>query len=127
MPRNDDMPSPAKFLLLLPLVVLLSGCTSGSRLPIATVLRVDLPRFMGDWYVIAHIPTFIEKNAYDAVESDSLQPDGTIAMTLTFRAGGPDGPAKRYTPGTSCVTASQIHVGHAVYLANQGRVSDRRA
>jgi len=27
--------------------------------PIHTVEKVDLKRFMGDWYVIANIPTFI--------------------------------------------------------------------
>jgi apolipoprotein D and lipocalin family protein len=86
------------FLPLLPLLGLLTGCVSGGRAPIPTVPGVDLPRFMGDWYVIAHIPTFIEKEAYDAVESYALAPDGTIATTFTFRAGGPDGPAKRYTP-----------------------------
>jgi apolipoprotein D and lipocalin family protein len=83
---------------LLPVLGLLTGCASGSRSPIPTVSSVDLSRFMGDWYVIAHIPTFIEKNAYDAVESYALAPDGTIATTFTFREGGPDGPTKRYTP-----------------------------
>jgi apolipoprotein D and lipocalin family protein len=83
---------------VLPALGLLAGCASGSRPPIPTVPHVDLPRFMGDWHVIAHIPTFIEKEAHDAVESYALDPDGTIATTFTFRAGGPDGPAKRYTP-----------------------------
>ncbi len=85
-------------LLLLPALGLLTGCVSVARAPIPTVPRVDLPRFMGDWYVIAHIPTFIEKTAHDAVESYALAPDGTIATTFTFRAGAPDGPLKRYTP-----------------------------
>ncbi len=53
---------------------------------------------MGDWYVIAHIPTFIERHAHEAVESYALAPDGTIATTFTFRAGASDGPLKRYTP-----------------------------
>jgi apolipoprotein D and lipocalin family protein len=83
---------------LLPLLGLLSGCASPSRPPIPTVSRVDLPRFMGDWYVIAHIPTFIEREAFNAVESYALAADGTIETTFTFRKGAPDGPAKRYTP-----------------------------
>lgn len=83
---------------LLPMLGLLTGCVSGSRTPIPPVPRVDLPRFMGDWHVIAHIPTFIEKDAHDAVESYTLAPDGTISTTFTFRAGSPDGPVKRYTP-----------------------------
>lgn len=66
--------------------------------PMPTVARVNLPRFMGDWYVIACIPTFIERNAYNAVESYVLQEHGRIATTFTFRAGGFDGPRKRYNP-----------------------------
>jgi apolipoprotein D and lipocalin family protein len=89
---------PKLFLPLLPLLGLLTGCATGSRAPIATVPQVDLPRYMGDWHVIAHIPTFIERKAYHAVESYTLAPDGTIATTFTFRQGGPDGPLKRYTP-----------------------------
>lgn len=63
-----------------------------------TVGAVDLPRFMGDWYVIASIPTFIEKGAHNAIESYRLEADGTIATTFTFRAGGFEGEEKRYTP-----------------------------
>jgi len=66
--------------------------------PIATVAHVDLPRFMGDWYVIASIPTFIEKGAHNAVESYRLDADGTIATTFTFRKDGFDGPEKRHQP-----------------------------
>ena len=49
---------------------------------IKTVESVNLDRFMGEWYVIAHIPTFIEKNAFNAVESYELNKDGTIAPHL---------------------------------------------
>jgi apolipoprotein D and lipocalin family protein len=75
--------------------LLVSGCAAA---PIAVVPHVDLDRFMGDWYVIANIPTFIEKDAHNAVESYRLDADGTIATTFTFRAGGFDGEVKRYTP-----------------------------
>jgi apolipoprotein D and lipocalin family protein len=77
-------------------VVLLLGCQSTK--PIYTVSHVDLERFMGDWYVIASIPTFIEKEAYNALESYQLNPDGTIATTFTFNKGGFDGKLKTYTP-----------------------------
>ncbi len=53
---------------------------------------------MGDWYVIANIPTFVEKDAYNAVESYRLDADGTIDTTFTFRKGGFDGELKRHTP-----------------------------
>jgi apolipoprotein D and lipocalin family protein len=76
----------------------LVGCQSAAMPPLHTVAQVDLPRFMGDWYVIANIPTFIEKGAHNAVESYRLDKDGTIATTFTFRAGGFSGEQKRYTP-----------------------------
>jgi apolipoprotein D and lipocalin family protein len=77
---------------------LLAGCAAGPRPLMPTAPDVDLRRFMGDWYVIAHIPTRLERNAYNAVERYDLNPDGTIATTFTFRNGGFDGPEKRYHP-----------------------------
>jgi len=77
----------------------LAGCAGGpSREPIATAEYVDLERFMGDWYVIANIPTFIEKGAHNAIETYRLDDDGTIATTFTFRKDGFDGEQKTYTP-----------------------------
>ncbi len=75
---------------------LMTGCQSMA--PIKTVSNVDIQRFMGDWYVIANIPTFMEKDAYNAVESYRLDDDGTIATTFTYNKGGFDGPVKKYTP-----------------------------
>ncbi len=75
---------------------LLSGCSS--KPPIRTADQVDLKRFMGDWYVIANIPTFIEKGAHNAVESYELNDDGTIATTFTFRQDSFDGEQKTYHP-----------------------------
>ena len=78
--------------------LLLSGCQSVQHPPLAHVPSVDLARFMGNWFVIASIPTFIEENAYNAVESYRLAGDGTIETTFTFRDGEFDGQAKTYTP-----------------------------
>ena len=77
---------------------LLSGCQSVQHPPLTQVPKVDLPRFMGDWYVIASIPTFIEEDAYNAVESYRLASDGTIETTFTFRDGSFDGEPTTYTP-----------------------------
>lgn len=65
---------------------------------IPTVDHVDIERYMGDWYVIANIPTFLERDAYNAVERYSLNDDGTIDTVFTFRKGGFDGERKRYNP-----------------------------
>jgi apolipoprotein D and lipocalin family protein len=63
-----------------------------------TVAKVDLPRFMGRWYVIASIPTYIEEGAHNAIENYTLTPDGEIDTVFTFRADGFDGKEKRYNP-----------------------------
>lgn len=73
------------------------GCAA-SRPPLKTVENVEIERFMGPWYVIACIPTFIEKNIHNAVENYTLLPDGSIDTVFTFRKGGFDGPRKRYNP-----------------------------
>lgn len=85
-------------LLALVCAGLLAGCQTAPLPPLDVVPRVELERFMGDWYVIAHIPTWPECNAWNAVESYRLNPDGTVATTFTFRAGGRDGPARRLNP-----------------------------
>lgn len=74
----------------------LIGCTSHPPMP--TVEHVNINRFMGDWYVIANIPTFIETEAHNAVESYRLNEDGTVATTFSFNDGGFDGEKKIYRP-----------------------------
>lgn len=66
--------------------------------PITTATYVDIDRFMGDWYVIGNLPTFIEKEAYNAVESYTLAEPGVVATTFTFNKGGFDGELKTYNP-----------------------------
>jgi len=83
--------------LFMPVVLLtLAACSSPP--PIRTATTVNLERFMGDWYVIANIPTFIETNAYNAVESYRLAEDGTVPTTFSFREGGFEGERKTYHP-----------------------------
>jgi apolipoprotein D and lipocalin family protein len=78
---------------------LLGGCAvSPDKASIHAHPSVELQRFMGPWYVIANIPTFIEKGAHNAIESYALDPDGTINTTFTFRADSFDGAEKRHNP-----------------------------
>ena len=56
--------------------------------------RIDIPRYMGDWYVIAVIPTPLEKDVFNAVESYRLDDDGSIETTFRYRKGGFDGKPK---------------------------------
>ena len=85
-------------LVLLPLAVLLLGLESVKLPPIPTVASVDLPRYMGRWYIIANIPTSFEKGAHNSVESYELNPDGTIATLFSCRKDGFDGELKTVKP-----------------------------
>lgn len=76
----------------------LSACAGNAMNEIKPVQQVDLPKFMGDWYVIAAIPTMIETQAYNAIENYQLNADGTIATTFTYYKGAFDGPFKEYHP-----------------------------
>jgi apolipoprotein D and lipocalin family protein len=80
------------------LMALLAGCAEmpAPQPPVTLVQHVDLPRFMGDWYVIANIPTFLEKGAHGAKDSYRLEADGSIVTTFSFRADAFDGPPKSY-------------------------------
>ncbi len=95
-----------KLLVALGIGTLLAACASTPP-TIPPVASVDLPRFMGDWYVIAQIPTYIERKAYDSVESYRLDEDGKIRTTFRYRNGSADAPLKtmepvgRVVPGTN--------------------------
>jgi apolipoprotein D and lipocalin family protein len=73
-----------------------SACSTSTQLQ--TVPQVDLDRFMGDWYVIANIPTFIERDAHNAVESYELVGEKRVGTTFRFNKGAFDGPARTYRP-----------------------------
>lgn len=77
---------------------MLSACASQSLPSIATVPKVNIDQFMGDWYVIAAIPTAIETESFNAIENYKLNKDGSIATTFTFNKGSLEGPLKKYEP-----------------------------
>ncbi len=88
--------------LLLPSLLAMSlaagGCSSTGHSPLPRAAHVDVPRFMGDWYVIAQIPTFPERKAYDSVERYALRDDGRIQTTFTYRKGSFEAPLKTMHP-----------------------------
>jgi len=75
-------------------LVFVSGCTS-MKDPLRPAPHVDLARYMGDWYVIANIPYFAEKNCFDSVESYALRSDGDIDNWFTCRKKSFQAPMKR--------------------------------
>jgi apolipoprotein D and lipocalin family protein len=85
--------------LMLFSMILLVGCQSINNMaPMRTASFVDLSKYAGDWYVVGNIPTFIETEAYNAIESYAAPVDGKIATTFTFNKGGFSGPLKTYQP-----------------------------
>jgi apolipoprotein D and lipocalin family protein len=100
-----------RFVITAIALLTLSGCQTQRLPPIALADAVDIPRFMGDWYVIAHIPLLPERSAWNAIERYDLNPDGTIATTFSFRQGAADGPKKRHTP----VATVTNHPSNAVW------------
>ena len=70
---------------------IIGGCSSQNLPPVKPVAEVNLNEFMGDWYVIACIPTFIETGAYNAIVSYQPDKDGSINTTFVFNEGGFDG------------------------------------
>lgn len=79
-------------------VLLTGGCsTMESKGPLKTVSFVDIPKFMGTWYVIANIPTFVEKGATNAVESYSWnEKEKRIDVEFRYHKDHPDGELKNY-------------------------------
>jgi apolipoprotein D and lipocalin family protein len=64
--------------------------------PQPTVSKVEISRFMGQWYVIANIPTFLEKNAFNATEKYTWNQDAQrIDIDFRFNKNSFDGPEKK--------------------------------
>jgi len=80
-------------------LVLLAGCaTTGSAEPPfqPVVPRVDLDRFSGSWYVISFLPTFIEKNGTNGIETYTFDDEGKVFVEYIFYNHSPQG-KRKYT------------------------------
>lgn len=75
----------------------ISFAAAKDRPPVPLAESVDLDRFMGDWYVIAHIPPDADRGAHNAVERYELR-DGRVETTYRRRLGGFDAPEKVEKP-----------------------------
>ena len=80
------------------LLPLLHGCQgTGAMDPITTVEKLDIERFMGDWYVLADIATPFDKDAYAPTEHYVLKPDGMVETTYRYQKGNASGDFKSRT------------------------------
>ncbi len=78
-------------------VALLPACSTAPPKPLLkTVEHIDLPRFMGDWYVFAHIPYSLEAGKVGTFDRYALRPDGRIQNSFLFRRGTLDAPLEEW-------------------------------
>lgn len=95
MPARLRFAAPA--LLLAALTGLLSCSTTAMKQPpLKTVPYVDLDRYMGDWYVIAHLPNSLEKGKLGTRDRYLRRPDGRIDNAFLFRKGSLDAPLQQW-------------------------------
>ena len=93
MPLNVS----AKYALFI-LLPFLHGCQgTGAMDPITTVEKLDIKRFMGDWYVLADIATPFDKDAYAPTEHYVLKSDGMVETTYRYQKGSATGDFKSRT------------------------------
>ena len=60
--------------------------------PLKKVKKVSIPKYMGQWYVIAHIPTFLEEGAHNAIENYTWNEEKKhIDVSFTYNKGNFDG------------------------------------
>jgi apolipoprotein D and lipocalin family protein len=72
-----------------------SAGTAGKDLPpVKTVDKVDLSRYIGVWYELAHYPFWAQKNCHCTTATYGLRPDGRISVLNQCRKGGCDGKLK---------------------------------
>tara|TARA_Y100001970_G_scaffold236880_1_gene296937 strand:- start:115 stop:633 length:519 start_codon:yes stop_codon:yes gene_type:complete len=65
-------------------VFCLAGCKDLGEENMVPIKYLDIKEFMGVWYVIASIPTFLERGAINPTEKYSLNPDGTVSTEFSY-------------------------------------------
>jgi apolipoprotein D and lipocalin family protein len=94
-------------------LITLCGCVSmggASSRPLRPVAHIDLPRYMGGWFVVANIPYHAEKDCFDSVEGYALRPDGRIDNKFACREKSFDAPMK---PRLKTIATVQDHASNA--------------
>jgi apolipoprotein D and lipocalin family protein len=67
-------------------LALLAGCASSSAgAPPASAGQVDLQRYQGNWYELARLPMFFQRNCAQSEAHYLLQDDGSIGVTNRCR------------------------------------------
>ena len=80
-------------LSILSALMILTSCATTQNLK--TAERIEIDRFMGDWYVLAGRFTFLEKGVHNGLETYTLnREDNRIDIGFTYRKNSFDGELK---------------------------------
>lgn len=74
------MPWPVLTALLLAPAVYLSSCASRPVKPLATVTKVELPRYMGRWHEVARLPMFFQRGCVESTAEYAIKEDGAVSV-----------------------------------------------
>lgn len=103
------------FLATSVLALVTLAASANPQAAIRPVAHLDLQRYMGRWYVIALIPTSVERGAHNAVETYHLDSDGTVCTWYRFRPDSFAAPVK-LIHSTASVVASTGNAEWSVHL-----------
>ena len=81
------MPYPAALRLLLMGLLLSSLPCTAQPMNSTHADAIDLPRFMGPWHVVAHVPYFGERGHVASRDEYSLRRDGKIGVRYVYQEG----------------------------------------
>lgn len=85
--------------------ILLSACAAKPMKPLATVAKVEVPRYMGKWHEVARLPMFFQRGCVRSTAEYVLKPDGTVSVTnCAFKNGKP-----KQVRGTATVVDSRTN------------------
>lgn len=92
------IPTMYRLLAAVPVGLLLGACSVMPPEQFPRMDSVNVDRYMGGWFVIAHIPPGVVSDSYNNIERYQRGEGNRINTAYTYRDGGFDGEAKRMEP-----------------------------
>jgi apolipoprotein D and lipocalin family protein len=111
---------PPRFLYALVAMLVLGGAATRAGAEddvpdLRTTPYVDLSRFMGKWWVISHVPNFLEKGKVATSDTYTLVSKERIRTVFTFRSDSLDGPEDTW-PGKARIINTTTNADWKVQL-----------